>query len=63
MSFYMHPFSGEIYIKVYFFIIFVANKLFKSFFTKGDLIRYYYFINIYIFFIEIGPLCWRNYCF
>ena len=36
-----------------FFNIFVANEIFKSIFTGIDLIRYYYFINIYIF-IEIG---------
>ena len=31
-----------------FFTISVANKIFKTFFTKRDLIRYYYLINIYI---------------
>ena len=31
-----------------FFSIFIANKTFKIIFTKRDLIRYYYFINIYI---------------
>ena len=33
-----------------FLSIFSANKIFKSLFTKRDLIRYYYFINIYIFY-------------
>ena len=31
-----------------FFSIFIANKIFEIFFTKRDLIRYYYFVNIYI---------------
>ena len=46
-----------------FFSIFIADEIFKTFFTKIDLISYYYFIKIYIFFIEIGLLCWRNVCF
>ena len=33
-----------------FFIIFVTNEIFKILFTKRKLIRYYYFINIYIVF-------------
>ena len=45
----MHSFLGEIYIRPIFLIIFVANKIGKSFFTKTDLIRYNYFINIYVF--------------
>ena len=45
-----------------FFHIFVAKKIFKYFFTKRDLIRFYYFINIYIF-IKIGPVYWWNFCF
>ena len=32
-----------------FFSIYVTNKIFKSFFTKRDFIRYYYF-HIYIFY-------------
>ena len=44
----MHSFWGEIDTKV-----FVANKVFKSSFTKRDLIRHNYFINIHIF-IEMG---------
>ena len=47
----MHSFWGEIDTKV-----FVANKVFKSSFTKRDLIRPNYFINIRIF-IEMGLLC------
>ena len=31
-----------------FFTIFVTNKSLKILFAKGNLIRYYYFINIYI---------------
>ena len=30
----MQSFLGEIYIKLYFFSNFVANKMFKSFFTN-----------------------------
>ena len=30
------------------FIIFVTNEIFKALFTKKKLIRYYYFINMYI---------------
>ena len=33
-----------------FFSIFLANKIFKFFFIKRDPIRYYYFINIYIYY-------------
>ena len=47
----MHSFWGEIDTKV-----FVTNKVFKSSFTKRDLIRHNYFINIHIF-IEMGLLC------
>ena len=35
-----------------FFTIFVANEIFQSFFTKRDLIRYYYFIIIYNFYLN-----------
>ena len=35
-------------IKAYFFSIFIANKIFKILFTERDLIRYNYFIKIYI---------------
>ena len=47
----MHLFLEEIYkyIKVFYFSIFIANEIFKSFFAKGDLIRYYYFISTYSF--------------
>ena len=31
-----------------FFIVFVANQIFKFLFTQRKLVRYYYFINIYI---------------
>ena len=31
----------------FFTIIFVANKIFKTFFTKMNLVRYYCFINVY----------------
>ena len=31
-----------------FFIAFVNNEIFKTLFTKRKLIRYYYFINVYI---------------
>ena len=43
----MHSIFGQIYIKVKFFNIFVANELFKSFFNKRDVTRYYYFNNMY----------------
>ena len=62
VSCYMLSFLVEIYIKVQFFNIFVAKKKLKSLFTKRDLSRYYYFIIFYIF-IEIGLLCWWNFCF
>ena len=48
MKAYMRSFLGEIYIKVYFFSTFVANRIFETFFAKRGLIRYYYLINIYI---------------
>ena len=45
-----------------FFNIFVANEIFKSIFTGIDLVRYYYFINMYIF-IEIGSFILVKYLF
>ena len=45
---YAFIFGRNIHRGLIFFSIFVANKIFKIFCTKGDLIRYYYFINIYI---------------
>ena len=61
----MQIFLGEIYINVYFFSIFVANEILKPFYTKRDLVTYYWFISLLIsmFVIEIGPLCWWNVCF
>ena len=48
---YMQSFLVEIQMKAYFFFsIFVANKVFKSFFTKRNLIGHYYFITVYIFY-------------
>ena len=44
-------FGINIHKALIFFSIFVANKTFKSFFTKRDFIRYYYFINFYIFYL------------
>ena len=44
----MHSFLERIFIEVYFFIIFVANEIYKILFTERKLIRQYYFINIYI---------------
>ena len=45
----MHAFLGEIIHEALNFVsIFIATEMFKSFFTKRDLIRYYYFVNIYI---------------
>ena len=35
-------------VRVYLFSIFVTNEIFKILLTKRNLIRYYYFINIYI---------------
>ena len=35
---------------LFFLIIIVNNEIFKIFFTKRKLIRYYYFINTYIFY-------------
>ena len=32
----------------FFGIIFVPNKIFKTFYTKRNHVRYYYFVNIYI---------------
>ena len=48
--FHILSFLGEMYIKVKIFNIFVANEIFKSLFTKRDLIGYCHFINIYIFY-------------
>ena len=48
--------------KILVFSINVINKIFETLFTKKDLIRYYYFINI-LFFIEIRLLCWWSLCF
>ena len=63
-KFFLHALilEGNVH-KDLFFSIFIADEIFKTFFTKIDLISYYYFIKIYIFFIEIGLLCWRNVCF
>ena len=48
--FYMHSFLEEIWRhSSNFFSIFVTNKIFKTFFTKRDIIRYYYFLNICIY--------------
>ena len=38
----------EKYIQRPNFSIFIANETIKTLFTKGNLIRYYYFLNIYI---------------
>ena len=43
-------FLGEIYIEVYFFSILIADEKFKTLCTKTGLIRYYFFIIIYIFY-------------
>ena len=40
--------SGKNIHKGNIFIIFVTNEIFKMLFIKRKLIRYYYFINIYI---------------
>ena len=40
-----------------FFIIFVTNEIFKILFTKRKLIRYYYFINIYIVYWNMSFIC------
>ena len=43
------PISGKNMHKgLIFFIISVTNEIFKILFTKRKLIRYYYFVNIYI---------------
>ena len=44
----MHSLFERMCIKIEFFIIFVANEIDKIFFTEKKLIRYYYFIDIYI---------------
>ena len=49
--FYIHSFLEALYITLgfnFFFIIFVANKIFNIFFTERNLASIYYFINIYI---------------
>ena len=48
-----------------FTIIFVHNKIFKDFFTKWNLIRFFYRINVYMFtsYIEIGFLGLPSFCF
>ena len=43
-QFWQHYKSGH----NFFNIIFVLNKVFKTFFTKGELTRYYYSINVLI---------------
>ena len=43
----MHSFLEEIFTKVYNFFS-IGNKIFKIIFTKRNLTRYYYFINIFI---------------
>ena len=43
----------------YFFSIFIANKVFKIFFTKRNLISITV-LSISLLFIEIGLLCWWN---
>ena len=43
----------------YFFSIFIANKEFKIFFTKRNLISITV-LSISLLFIEIGLLCWWN---
>ena len=35
-----------------FIIIFVTNYVFKTFFTKRNLVKYHYFINIYIVYVK-----------
>ena len=45
-----HFWEKYIYKGLIFLIIFVTSEIFKSFFTKRYLIRYYYFINICIFY-------------
>ena len=41
-------FGRNMHKGLFFLRIFTANKIFKIVFTKRDLIRYYYFTNIYI---------------
>ena len=51
----MQSFLGKIYIKAYFFRIFVTNKIFKSFLPKGTLLGTN-ILSMTTFFVEIGPL-------
>ena len=53
--------AGNVHKDLY-FSIFIADEIFKSFFTKIDLITTILLKSIF-FFIEIGLLCWRNVCF
>ena len=41
--------------------IFVASEIFETFFHQKRPNRYYFFINIYKFFIEIGLLYWLDF--
>ena len=47
--FYMIHFWKKYVERSDFFSIFIVNEIIKITFTKGGLIRYYYFINIYFF--------------
>ena len=61
---YVLTFERNVHKGLIFFSIFIAiKKIFKALFTIRDLIRYYYFVLILILFIEIGLLCWWNFCF
>ena len=61
---YVLTFGRSVHKGLIFFSIFIASKkIFKALFTIRDLIRYYYFVLILILFIEIGLLCWWNFCF
>ena len=46
--FHIHSFLERICIKPCFFVIFITNEIFKILFNKRKVIRYYYFVNIYI---------------
>ena len=49
--------------RLIFFSIFVANKGFKSFFTKGEFIRHNNFINVFIFLKKVEHYKSRKYIF
>ena len=57
----MHFFWKKYAQRSSFVSIFVANEIFKTFFDQNRPIRYYYFINIYKFFIEIDLLYWLDF--